>query len=859
MFNGRWLHLSLILSLLLLAAWFRVWRFADLPPGLWYDEAYNGMDSLAMLETGSPQLFFNGNSGREPLFLYLQSLSLKLLGPAPYALRLVSGVVGLLTIALMYRWLLNFFSQEPDRYWLALIGAAGLTFSLWHVSMSRTGYRAVLVPLFVLLISDLFWQAWQKRSWLYFSGAGLALGLSQYTYTSTRLLPLIFVIFAATWFLFARQTSISNRVVAGSSFEWFALPARRLQTGSDLQVLALGLLSIALVSLLVFLPLGLFFLQNPTFFFGRTVHVSILNQMAQVEISPATFLLNHLIETLQVFVDGSGDPNWRHTVVDRANFDGLTRVGFWLGLIVALVCIRRPRYLWLLVSLLVLWLPAFLSDINTLRLAGFMVPYYALMAIGLVTLVRQAGRFLPGAPLWPRLALFGLVLLVSGGMTGYNYFVRWANEPEVYLAFRGQLVDLTHHLLEKSKNNDILLPFQTYTHPTTRFLLHSQFKEINRAPAPLPNRPALLVIVRDMVDPPSKVTAHTYVWLTRDTAGQGLAYLLPPSQLVDLAALDPAGEAVPFHNPRTGRRFAELIPLKITTALAGLMDQPAIAQVNYNWDQQLVLAGYEVRPDRLLPGQSPLLTLYWQSLVWQPFNYTIFVQLVDGRGTPLGQWTDGFFSDQHRWRIGHMIPTQHRLWLGPDVPPGPYLVRMGLFDFKTGQRAPINTAGGESIGDQIILGLFYVSEGERDPRQPQHLLTSTLGHLEGDQIQLLGYSLPGFPANQETLRVRLYWQAGQRLRQNYTIFVQLLDAQDQLVTSWDAQPLAGQYPTSLWQPGEIVVDEFTLPLSGELPPGNYRLVTGMYDFSTGQRLPATGADGQRWPDDMILLYQAHLP
>jgi hypothetical protein len=90
---------------------------------------------------------------------------------------------------------------------------------------------------------------------------------------------------------------------------------------------------------------------------------------------------------------------------------------------------------------------------------------------------------------------------------------------------------------------------------------------------------------------------------------------------------------------------------------------------------------------------------------------------------------------------------------------------------------------------------------------------------------------------------------------DYTIFVQLLNAQDQLITSWDAQPLSGQYPTSRWQTGEIVVDEFALPLPEELPSGQYRLVAGMYDLATGQRLPATGDDGQRLPGDMIVLLQ----
>ncbi|MCB0175828.1 MAG: hypothetical protein KDJ97_35330, partial [Anaerolineae bacterium] len=75
----------------------------------------------------------------------------------------------------------------------------------------------------------------------------------------------------------------------------------------------------------------------------------------------------------------------------------------------------------------------------------------------------------------------------------------------------------------------------------------------------------------------------------------------------------------------------------------------------------------------------------------------------------------------------------------------------------------------------------------------------------------------------------------------------------QLVTGWDAQPLAGQYPTSSWQPNEIVVDAFDLPLPPTLPPGHYRLITGLYDFETGQRLTVNPQDGSQAVDNAVIL------
>jgi hypothetical protein len=123
----------------------------------------------------------------------------------------------------------------------------------------------------------------------------------------------------------------------------------------------------------------------------------------------------------------------------------------------------------------------------------------------------------------------------------------------------------------------------------------------------------------------------------------------------------------------------------------------------------------------------------------------------------------------------------------------------------------------------------------------------------------LGYTLSPLEAGATSLEVQLYWQALKPLQGDYTIFVQLLDEQGQRASGWDSPPLAGHFPTSFWPPAAVVVDRFELPLPETLPPGRYRLVTGMYDFATGQRLPARNAAGQPLVDDMIVLTEKNIP
>jgi hypothetical protein len=88
----------------------------------------------------------------------------------------------------------------------------------------------------------------------------------------------------------------------------------------------------------------------------------------------------------------------------------------------------------------------------------------------------------------------------------------------------------------------------------------------------------------------------------------------------------------------------------------------------------------------------------------------------------------------------------------------------------------------------------------------------------------------------DTLHILLVWQPQQPLTTDYKVFVHLVDAVGQPVTQWDGLPCLNTCRTSQWAVGASVRDHIFLHIPDDMPPGQYSLVAGLYDETTGERL-----------------------
>ena len=155
-------------------------------------------------------------------------------------------------------------------------------------------------------------------------------------------------------------------------------------------------------------------------------------------------------------------------------------------------------------------------------------------------------------------------------------------------------------------------------------------------------------------------------------------------------------------------------------------------------------------------------------------------------------------------------------------------------------------------GDHSRFKLFQINW---TPPAPDNVFSGTTPVLD-TSIRLEGFRLdtPKVRAGSDA-RVVLYWTTKQGLAKDLTVFAHLISGAAPTggvrVAQRDSRPGNGAQPTTGWRPGDFIADRYDIRVPMETPAGTYRLVVGMYDLGTMERMPATTADGSgvSWPTD----------
>jgi hypothetical protein len=238
----RW-DVAISLALFVLALGLRAWQMSQFPNTYSGDEGSAGLFAVELLDGKANNLFGLGWFSFPALYFTVQSAAIALLGQRVEAVRLTSAVAGALTVVAVY-WLGRAMFDRTT----AVLAALYLAASHYHIHMSRIALNNVWDGLFGTLAILGLWYGWKTGRRAGFILCGLALGLGQYFYVSIRPLPILFLIWAAGAFL-AQRAQFRDRFH--------------------------GLVLAALIALIVFLPLGLYFVDKPDEFQAPMNRVTI--------------------------------------------------------------------------------------------------------------------------------------------------------------------------------------------------------------------------------------------------------------------------------------------------------------------------------------------------------------------------------------------------------------------------------------------------------------------------------------------------------------------------------------------------------------------------------------------------------
>jgi 4-amino-4-deoxy-L-arabinose transferase-like glycosyltransferase len=773
---SQWLILCLVIFLALIP---RLYRLGQVPPGLSGDELFNLIDA-GLIGSGYWPVYFEGNNGREILFLYLVALSTKLFGVTAFAVRLPAAVLGAGTVLLVY---LIGLSQYNRR--VALV-AAGLTaVSLWPVMLSHWGLRAGSLAFGTALTVYLFGLALESGRLRHWLPAGAALGLTLYTYIPSRLFPAVILAWFA-WIFFSRRQQLRRN-------------------GRNL-ILSL------LLALLVFAPFGFYMLRYPDKVNQRIYTMRSALDEAR-DGNPAA-LIPSVTGVARMFII-EGDEEWRYHLAGRPVFDPLTGLFFYAG---ALACLwyafrrgsgarDRPPY-----ALLLLWLGAMLApnavlDANPsfLRAAGAVAPVYLITAVGVDTLYRRLRARWPGVRRWAPVMLAAALLLTLAD-TWQGYFQRWANHPEVRQIYHADVPMMARYLDQNPPPDGARVFIAGYYVVDA---LPRYWPLYSRRPVTWFDQYGTLA----WPDPATDVITWYMLPAIRSTAAETLSVL---AQAERITAVTYADGQPAFTIYETRSPYLSALPQNgATVAFAG----------------SATLIGYDL-PPTLSRGETVELALHWQVPSPAPMlpNQLVYieVQLEDESGNAWGKVGKLMGYPQAGWSGGDRFVEFLQLDVPAGMVPGPAYLRFSL-RAADGRLYEVVEQTAERAGPILVhsppLGDWSLTPGQT---------------VFGDVLVLRDYAFstlvePGLPVN-----ISLDWLALTAPAVDYRVALQLVEPESgvtllrQVLSLWP-----GVYPPSQWQAGEQVTTYLRLDLPADLDVGELDLYLDVVEPQLEALLPFT--------------------
>lgn len=196
----------ILLLILVLAAFLRLWSLGNVPPNASLDEASIGYNAYSVLKTGGdefgefPLISQRGyDDWRRSTYLFLVVPFINIFDLNVVSVRLPAVILSLFTVWATYYIVLNLFlKRTPFAQTIALLSALLLAISPWHIYISRLGHESNACLFFLVFGILFFLQSLKNKNKLLISMVFFTLSMVSY-YSGQAFIPLfgigLFLIF----------------------------------------------------------------------------------------------------------------------------------------------------------------------------------------------------------------------------------------------------------------------------------------------------------------------------------------------------------------------------------------------------------------------------------------------------------------------------------------------------------------------------------------------------------------------------------------------------------------------------------------------------------------------------------------
>lgn len=399
----------LLLAIIFIALFLRIYKVDTIPPGLYQDEAAIGYNAYTILQKGTdeygiktPIFFKSFGDYKLPVYIYTTSASIAVFGRNDFAVRFPSIALGTLTVLVLYLFLKSLFQLDNNfdklyKQKIPLLAAFLLAILPWSIHFSRGGFEANMA-LFLFMFGNLLLIYFlRNKKIIFLLGFSILMVSSIYTYHSYRIIaPLTFLL--------------------SIIYIFWKMPKERKK-------IYLSFLTFSLLSFPIFIYS--FSTQGSERFSSTSAFAELhVKTIYEKLISyPALFIKNYLSYFSFYFLFDHGDGIGRHQI---ANFGPLFKwqLPFLISGIYFLVRAKRESLIKNFIFILLLISPIAASfaapSPHTLRSLSMSIPIVVLISFGILFIFQKLGKFAK-----PFMILLCMIVIYEFFLYAHFYYVHY--------------------------------------------------------------------------------------------------------------------------------------------------------------------------------------------------------------------------------------------------------------------------------------------------------------------------------------------------------------------------------------------------------------------------------------------------